>query len=339
MINDNLKFAKYLNSQGQCLHFDSGNRCGKTIKAHSIQKSHLLNSISDNGHVYRLSADFSTMKKNEGLPQIKKIGINKVSTFSGFCNYHDNKLFKLIDQDLFEPVADQILLYSYRSLCRELFVKKNAINFTKKLLEDDLLPQNKKRYLLYHLRGNEKGYNNLCYHKEQYDQCLKYKNYQDLYFVSFLSVQKPIILFSGLLCPDYDFLSNRIQNLLSQTAPLALITFFSAITKEGWAYVFAWHKTSNEICSQYMRTLATCISEKNNTSDLLFRYIFSCCENHAISPIWWEKLDNISKNQILEKIMQMFHPNIPINPDYLSYGLEGISPWCFSNVVSKITYT
>jgi hypothetical protein len=54
----------------------------------------------------------------------KKIGINKATTFYGFCQHHDNKLFELIDNYPLKPDKQQMALYAYRCLCREYFFKK-----------------------------------------------------------------------------------------------------------------------------------------------------------------------------------------------------------------------
>lgn len=84
-------------NRGRCLHYDKGARCDVIISAHSIQKGGQLNLIVEQGHVYQLSADLTTLKSTGGKPQLKKVGINKVSTFRGMCKHHDNGLFAPID--------------------------------------------------------------------------------------------------------------------------------------------------------------------------------------------------------------------------------------------------
>lgn len=106
-------------NRGRCLHYNNGARCDAIISAHSIQKGGQLNLILEQGHVYQLSADLTTLKSTGGKPQLKKVGINKVSTFRGMCKYHDKRLFAPIDD---RPLAfdhEQIALYAYRSVCRE----------------------------------------------------------------------------------------------------------------------------------------------------------------------------------------------------------------------------
>lgn len=47
---------------GRCLHYENGARCDAIISAHSIQKGGQLNLIVEQGHVYQLSADLTTLK-------------------------------------------------------------------------------------------------------------------------------------------------------------------------------------------------------------------------------------------------------------------------------------
>ncbi len=123
-----LNEQKKQRNRGRCLHYDVEHRCREIINAHSIQKSGLLSTISQNGHVYTLATEMSDLRKNSGIPEYKKKGINKVSTFLGFCKYHDNILFKPIDDQYLIPTDHQVLLYAFRSLARELFVKENVLN-------------------------------------------------------------------------------------------------------------------------------------------------------------------------------------------------------------------
>jgi len=110
-----LKKQKQLANKGRCLHYESGHRCEEIIKAHSIQRNRALSAIADKGHVYRLSANIGSLKKNKGQLTFEKCGINRVSTFLGFCRKHDNALFEPIDNLPLVPTDQQVLLYAYRS--------------------------------------------------------------------------------------------------------------------------------------------------------------------------------------------------------------------------------
>ncbi len=330
-----LKEQKIQRSRGRCLHFDAGHRCREIINAHSIQKSGLLSTISQNGHVYALSAEMSDLNNNHGRPTYKKKGINKVSTFLGFCKHHDNKLFSPIDDQYLLPTDQQVLLYAYRSIAREMFVKENVLTQLRRWVKKT---DHKfmKQYLGEYKASIEFGFKNLERHKLLYDRSLKSCAFNDVRYVLFLSDEKPTIAFSGLLYPDFDFMGRLIQNLGNHKVQLELITFCSAPMTTGWGYLFSWHDSSSSICAEYMRSLATMMHEGYNVSDLLFRMVILNCENCAISPEWWETLSEKQRDEITVAGASNAQPFSPIKNTYLSEGLEGASGWQFDSVISKM---
>ncbi|MCK9398289.1 MAG: hypothetical protein M0Q44_22225 [Methylobacter sp.] len=336
--NEFLKKNKQLSQKGRCLHYDSGRSCNEIINAHSIQKNQSLSAIADNGKVYVVSSYFGDLKNNHGNITYKKRGIEKeVSIFRGFCKQHDNELFKPIDDFPLIPTKQQVFLYAYRSLCRELFVKENSLDSINSQI--GCAPHNTavKQYLNAHKRGTEFGLNNLKIHKQRFDNSLKNDSYLDIKYVIFISKQKPCIAFSGLLYPNFDFTGNQLQDLSNHENNLELITFFSApMNNNEWGVVFAWHKSSSNVCVDFMRSLATMMYDKNKLGDLLFRLVISNCENHAISPQWWEKLSTKHQEKISLRISSMVDDMSIIEPDYLKKGLEGIIDWEFENVISEM---
>ncbi len=333
-LKDLLDDQKKQKNRGRCLHFYDGHRCQKIISAHSIQKKGLLSVIAQNGHVYTLEAEMSDLRKNAGLPIYKKKGINKVSTFLGFCKFHDNKLFTAIDDNDLIPTDQQILLYGYRSLARELFVKENAFNHLGYRLEK-IKHKFIRQYLLDYKDATEFSLNNLRRHKILYDKLLKSRSYKDIRYVLYLSGQKPTIAFSGLLYPDFDFMGRPLQELGNHEEQLQLITFCSAPMINGWGYLLAWHNTSSNICTDYMRSLNTMIYEGHNVSNFLFRIVIHNCENCAISPEWWESLEKEQREDVTAAGASNT-PYTPIKNTYLSEGLEGVSGWHFANVMSNM---
>ena len=330
-----LNEQKRQRNRGRCLHYDAGHRCREIIHAHSIQKSGLLSTISENGHVYTLSADMSDLKKNFGITTYKKKSINKVSTFLGFCKHHDNELFKPIDDQYLIPTDQQVLLYAYRSLSREMFVKENVLNHLKhwaKKTDQKFM----KQFLEAYKSSTAFGFKNLERHKLLYGASLKSRSFHEVRYVLFLSNEKPTIAFSGLLYPDFDFMGRQLQELGNHQKQLELITFCSAPMKDGWGYLFSWHNTSSRVCTEFMRSLATMMFEGHNISDLLFRMVVLNCENCAISPEWWELLSKKQREEITAAGASNTHPFSPMKNTYLSEGLEGVSGWHFESVISNM---
>ncbi|MDD3814190.1 MAG: hypothetical protein PHZ02_06040 [Desulfocapsaceae bacterium] len=327
---------KELSQSGRCLHFDGSHRCNNIINAHSIQKNQSLASIAQDGHVYKPSTKFSTTKANKGRLIYEKCGINRVSTFLGFCKRHDNELFETIDNYPLLPTDQQVFLYAYRSLCRELFVKENAL----KLFEDQLsnVPdENSIKDLLHGTKeGTSFGLVNLKQHKSIYDESLREKSYFKIRYVLFISKQKPFMAFSGLLYPEFDFMGRNLQNLGDHQQKLDLITFCSAPLDSGWGVLFAWHESSSKSCVDFMRSLATMMHEGKQLGDLLFRMVISSCENLAIAPEWWDDLPQEQKEKIESKASLMANIFSETKQSYLIEGLEGIAAWDFESIIDNM---
>lgn len=332
ITGDFQKESKYHDQRGRCLHYENGECCDEIISAHSIQNKGQLSLIAENGHVYCLSSDMSTLNKNDGKPQLKKTGVNRASTFYGFCKLHDNQLFEPIDNFPMGEDKKQIALYAYRCVCRELFVKENAVSVLKYAKDHSGITPEMRSFISGTLLGNNIGLSGLNYHKNIYDQALINEYYDDFEFVFFNSTSQCNVQLSGLLYPDFDFEGHFLQEIGRTDLPLDLITFFTAPVENGWAFCLAWHASSNNTCMPLVRSLANKVYNGEKIEDAMLRLSLYCCENHAIRISWWDNLNVDDKNSCLEAMQLMADPINPIPSDYLVSGCEGIADWSFDYV-------
>lgn len=323
---------KRQSQRGRCLHYLDGQRCDQIVSAHSIQKSGQLNLIAEGGHVYRLSADLSLLQKNDGVPNLKKIGVNRASTFFGFCKHHDNSLFEPIDNYPLGSVKQQVALYAYRCLCREYFVKENAVAVLTKMKSHPELDESRQQFLSDLALGNSIGLAGLKHHKALFDAALLKNDYEQFEFTYFTSSSPCPIQLSGLLYPDYDFEGDHLQDLGNHDSPLDLITFFTAPTTDGWAFGFGWHVSSSQTCIPFMQSLAQRAATGEKVEDALLRFSLSCCENHAVRVSWWDGLSDAARAVAIERVFLMMHPHVPVPSHYLAAGCEGIASWQYEYV-------
>jgi hypothetical protein len=107
--------------EDMCLH--PGADCSGVIcNSHSIQQSK-LSAIGKAGHVYSVEFDLGKIVKKPEFDALTKLGIEKTSVFRGFCAKHDDDLFRPIDAQDFQCTSEQLFLYFYRAICRELHVR------------------------------------------------------------------------------------------------------------------------------------------------------------------------------------------------------------------------
>lgn len=335
-INKYISNQKKINNSGRCLHFKSNERCNEIIKAHSIQKNGILSKISKNGKVYCVSGNFGSLRDNDGAPSFEKDGINRVSTFKGFCMTHDNDLFEPIDNSYLVPTHHQAILYAYRSMCREIFVKENSLTTLVHQAQD--LGNHTALQELFNgtIRGIRMGLDSLNFHKKKYDTALENKNYMDTQYVVFCSKDTPFMAFSGVLYPEYDFKGNQLQNLADSGSNFELITFCSAPMSHGWGLIFSWQRNSSNSCVKLLNSLAEVVHDGIDIGDLLFRFVISNCENIAFSPDWWESLSESDISQISGRVSSMANIFSKVKRNYLAEGMSGISKWRFEKVYPRI---
>lgn len=121
-------FNKEKNKSRKCLVQE----CNKpTIKSHTLQKNGILNQISEKNHLYQLSNVSPFQRSEKGNLELRKIGINEVYTFPGFCKDHDSSIFRPIEKSTYDLSSPQnINLFSYRALCQEIRRKEIAMDIS-----------------------------------------------------------------------------------------------------------------------------------------------------------------------------------------------------------------
>lgn len=333
VLSEYLSEIQTLKRKGRCLHFDAGVRCTESIDAHSIQKGAVLSLVAQNGKIYAPSKNFGDTKRSKGRITFTEQGVNRVSTFRGFCGKHDNELFEPIDNAPLAPTPEQVALYAYRSLCREVFVKENAVALFRDNPKNP--PRNKANQDVFDAmaKGSQFALKNLYAQKEKFDLLFRSSCFDSVRSVLFHSLQQPSVVFSGLLYPDFDFLGNQLQDLSDHNGELDLITFSFAPMSQGWALLFAWHCDSSQSCVPLIRSLATRVYDDDGLGDLLFRFVISNCENLAISPTWWESLTEDQRGEITNSANHMADVFSLPRSDYLTKGLEAIAEWEFDYVL------
>jgi SEC-C motif len=96
---------------------------GKIIDAHTVSKSGSLRGIASNGKVYNFTPSINSLFDNNGMFNLREIGIGQASTFPGFCAHHDKQLFAPIEDCIFEANAYNATLLGYRAISNELSAK------------------------------------------------------------------------------------------------------------------------------------------------------------------------------------------------------------------------
>jgi hypothetical protein len=313
---------KFLSRRGRCLHYDAGEGCGSIVAAHSIQRSGMLSKIARGGQVYVLSSQIRDLARTGGHLALRLRGIGQVSTFRGMCDKHDDEVFRPIDAGTFEHSSIQVSLYAYRSLCREVFVKQNAVEQLEATLTETRHSRSLRQQVSWMLEGTRRGNRQLQRHKQLYDDAIRDSHGDEFRFRSYRADGRLPYAVSGVLYPYADFEGEYIQDL-SANSNWDALTFATARSSVGDILLFGWHSSSDEACNALLASLDRRSASGASLDDLLTRYVIGNAENLALAPAWVESLSEEQRASLEEFASQSIDVSRDLSSESLQHGLEG----------------
>jgi hypothetical protein len=205
--------------QRLCLHPSAPTECrGGIVQAHTVRRRGDLATIARDGHVYHGNADFDVLQKTGGRIQAKLIGINKASTFLGFCSFHDCRTFASLETQPFAATEEQCFLLAYRALAREHYMKAahlDSIPLLRKLdcgrpIIQQIAHQDTLQAML---AASKESLSILTHHKRLYDTDLLESTYSAMRFLVLHLDRSPSVVVGGMTQPNYDFEGRLLQDI------------------------------------------------------------------------------------------------------------------------------
>lgn len=265
--------------------------CGKKCNAHSISKQAILRQISEDNQLIRFE-----FKLQKVQAEASKIGINKASTFAGFCDKHDNEIFKDIDKKNPFGTKRNYFLMAYRALCMDLHNKMTTVEINKELYEKS--PMLARVNLRKSLKTHELILTDLKKEKSIYDEILT--NFHDenitCFEIKFDGISPIVGTFS--FDPHYDFHKTILQdpdNRKLRLRKVILTMFFDGIQT---ILVLVTIGKENNPAYKFIQSLSGLDFQK--ISDFLFNCLFEYSENIYCNPSWWEKIEKSKKDYLME---------------------------------------
>lgn len=264
----------------------------KAIRAHSIQKSNILDLLCVDDHVIGIS---ETHDKIMGpLFNFNRIGRHEASTFQGLCNKHDTDIFLPIEGSITNYESpEQLFLISYRAILRELHTKicvAKQINYVINKLKQMEAPNNqiKEAQILEKtfLSDSYDEYNNkirydFIHHYREYDYCL--------HKIIRVATEYPTIAASSVISVE----PRKISDYARATISVLPISTHETII----VYSFL-EKYSTQAKLFFENTL------KNGSLDEFSSFVINRCENLFFS----QKLIDVLSISEKEQILNLFSP-------------------------------
>lgn len=283
----------------------TSNCAESVISAHSISRR-TLKSISNASHVLR----FDLSRELPSKVLIKKIGINSVSTFQGFCPTHDKSIFSPLEDRSMKPDSEQVFLLTYRECCHEVFKKRNLLKVNSRYLKE-LVPPGAKVAIDIYLEQCKFGLRGVELVKERMDSMLLSQDFSEIRYLVFHLDQNSPYLCSAFFNPEISVKGIQLQDIHDYSIHQELMSFNVWNSDDKAVIILAWlsgHYKSRAFAQDLFKL------KRKEMPNQLMNMAFEYSENICFLEPWWEGLTERNKNLLRKRVKS------GTGPDYRNYG-------------------
>ena len=293
--------------KGYCSHPQAGpDNCGhRIVRAHTVQLRGGLAAIAESGHVVSAKTGARDLFKNGGVFRPRKVGVRSASTFMGFCDTHDNAMFRPVETGSVLLTPESCFLLGFRPISYELFSKRAAlrsVNIQRELDRGKPFDYQcgLQQSLHVYEEGTKRGVADCERWKRQYDTILTRQQFNEYRFVGGVYSSVLPVVGCGAFCPEYDFAGNPLQMVSHGDAPHEHVGFNLTVLNNKSVLVIGWtegHKGPAELFGRSFRRVAD--EEKANVAiQLAAEHI----ENIYLKPSWWHSLSDTVRSALITRM-------------------------------------
>lgn len=301
----------------ECFYHKTEECRGQIKKTHSIQKKGRLSLLEGNYNGNQVIFSFANRIQNENnlIIDLVPIGKNEASTFFGFCDYHDSKLFSSIENEEFDGSLKHCFLHSYRSFAHSFLRSKEEL----RLFEEGMLNRIIQDNILIIPKGiNEirNDFIDLSKKKKLIDESIENSNYNIFYYYQIkLNGLFPFAC-SSIIQPPRSISNKIVNDFKNPNEPLTDIILTVLPDKRNTIIIFAAFSNDKKAIS-FIEELSTLPNQKLKVA--LTSLLISCTENTFFSPNIWLKLGKHGRKQLLKELNKYIQsPNKIPNTFFLS---------------------
>jgi hypothetical protein len=305
-INKQISYYRSKSSIKKCLHPDKAKCSSKIIKAHAIQNNKYLNrlvgDVNGQSMIY-VTYDFLINDNNE-IVDLKAIGRNSASTFTGFCSHHDIETFKPIENLDLKLTYEHIFLHGYRAFNSSFhhfceYYQGHLRDENQKLrFKSDIDYQNWTGKIRYKLEEIIKL-------KDKIDFCLKHEKYDILHSAIHLMKNQTISLASCGVLQLRHLPNNRPLSPTGSDATLLLTVLPDDKLSVAILSCFTGDITSRKFIDEFKEL------EKNDRENVISSLLINYTESTVLSPHLWKTIGENNRKRILKNIFKSRNPSLP----------------------------
>jgi hypothetical protein len=285
-----------------CLASSLGDCSGKIVRAHSLQRAS-FQAHAKNGHVYEI--DPFKVEPDGHWPTL--VGINKATTFTGFCEHHDGRLFKSIETSNFAALPQQFFMHHYRALALAFYSReyKGKVLETAYAENSQIPNVGSLKQLEERVRINKRDADELRQHRDFYDRHLKTGNWAAVEGYAWIGNKVP-----DFFAADYFGARKNLQGTIVQDTkslrPLRWISLTVTTAADNRALVLLCAEKGSPL-------LTTCVASlrrlpRDRRTMAVVNYILHHTENFIMLPKWWDGLQERTKKLIVNTYDSAYFP-------------------------------
>lgn len=308
----------------QCLA--DGESCpGRVIRAHSVQRAHIMEALASSGHVYM----FQTTGQGH---QLSLVGQRTATTFTGFCTEHDLHLFREVDFDnsrSFDPASPrQVVLLALRAAAREYWLKLNNQKLYQRLVELGNREDYESLRKMLNLENADAVRLTLTWEEKWKPSLLGTKvslrRIQRLFRSLYQQVQTgsfhltrtalfqipgaPTIAAASAFAPEFD-LTGKQLNTLRLESDVTDVTLNVMPAESATWVVFTYHRRHTGTLSSFFSQLMSL--DQQSLRSVLSKMILMHCENVVFSPAFIEGLTQQTRGLLEDVFSATIHNALP----------------------------
>ena len=295
--------------KGYCSHPEaSPDNCGRIVRAHTVQRRGGLTAIAENGHVVSAKTGFQNLSRS-GTFLPSEVGVRSASTFMGFCDTHDNSMFKSVETVPVQLTPECCFLLGFRATSYELLQKRAALRSVSITRESDRgRPFEDQCAIQQHLHmfkeGTKRGVADLERRKRHYDRIFVTRQFEEYRCVGVSYSSVLPMVGCGAFMPEYDFAGNPLQRVSRGDVPHEGIDLNLTVLNGRTVHVIGWAEPANGPAASFGRSFRDVPDDQK--ADVAIQLAAEHIENIYIRPTWWRGLSGQCKNKLIERMHSGF---------------------------------
>lgn len=270
------------------------------------------------------------LQQKGGVLEPELVGVNRASTFTGFCSTHDTQIFSPIETRAFDGSEDQLFALAYRSFSREAYTKSSASDVVGLYAQMDkgrsLDKQHEVQMLAFlNSIGVNAGLRDNAHYKEFFDKALVAGDFSAARGFILSYPNPPPVMCSASFFPEQDFQGNVLQDLSDLTNIPEMLSVTSYFDGTQGLIAFTWLGDEVDICKAFINSIRQL--DEESLTPALIRMFFEHIENVHISPDWWEQLSDDQRTALNHRMSDSANPMAKRPKETLTDDGVYFEPW------------